>query len=124
MFVLPHFPFHGFLQDSAILRAPFHDLRCVCEILADLRSLGKQHPIELGEFGESEISLFESLPSPSVVGALAPAVETSFHGAASALSIVERSGSGSSAWALGQSSDVSGQGMTQQANKLLANSKT
>jgi hypothetical protein len=28
MFVLLHLPFHGFLQDSAILRAPFVDLRC------------------------------------------------------------------------------------------------
>lgn len=40
--------------------------------------------------------LLESLPSPGVVWALAPAVEAALHCATSALGIIERSGSRSS----------------------------
>jgi hypothetical protein len=89
-------------------------------LFADLRSLSQQHFGELGEYGESEDSLFVLLPSPGVVRALAPAVETSFHGTASAFSVVEWSGSGSSAWALSQGSDASKQEIAQRTNKLLA----
>jgi len=89
-------------------------------LFVDLRSLSQQHFGELGEYGESEDSLFILLSSPSVVWALTPAVEASFHGAASALSVVEWSGSGSSAGALSQGSDASGQEIAQRTNKLLA----
>ena len=89
-------------------------------LFADLRSLSQQHFGELGEYGESEGSLFVLLPSPGVVRALAPAVKTSLHSAAPALSIVEWSRSGSSAWALSQGSDASRQEIAWQVNKLLA----
>ena len=88
------------------LKAPCLDLGCE-RAFADLRPLGEQHLGQLGECGESENVLFVSLPSPSIVWALAPAVEASFHGAASALSVVERPGSRSPAWALSQGSDAS-----------------
>ena len=108
---------------SCRIQAFHKHLSLICAVrafLADLRSLSQQHLGELGEYGESEDSLFVLLPSPGVVRALAPAVKTSFHCAASALSVVEWSWSGSSAGALSQSSDASRQEIAQQTNKLLA----
>ena len=89
-------------------------------LFADLRSLSQQHFAELGECGESEDVLFVLLSSPGVVGALAPAIETSFHSAASALSVIEWSGSRSSAWSLSQGPGASRQETARQTNKLLA----
>lgn len=81
-------------------------MRCE-KACAGLRPLAKQHRGQLGEPGESENVLFESLSSPSIVWALAPAVEASFHCAASAFCVVERSGFGPSAWSFSQESDAS-----------------
>lgn len=92
----------------------------VCELVDDLRSPGEQHLIESREFNESETPSLESFASPSVVGTLTPAIETSFHGTTSTFSIVERSRPGSSSWALSQRSDASKQQTAQQTNKLLA----
>lgn len=74
----------------------------------------------MGESSESERSLLVLLSSPSVVGALAPAVEASFHGAGSALGVVERSGSRSPARSLSQGLGASRQETAQRTNKLLA----
>lgn len=93
----------GFSHSS---RAPYLGLRCE-RAFADLRPLGEQHLGPLGEFGESENVLFVSLPSPSIVWALAPAVEASFHCAASAFRVVKGPGSGPSTWALSQVSGAS-----------------
>ena len=96
-------------------------LRFGCErSFADLRPLSEQHLGQLGECGESENALFVSFPSPSIVWALTPAVEASFHDAASALSAVERPGSRSPAWALSQGSDASRRYIAQRTNKLPA----
>lgn len=73
-------------------------------LFADLRSLSQQHFTELGEWSESERSLLVLLPSPGVVGTLAPAIEASFHGAGSALGVVEWSGSRSPARSFSQGS--------------------
>ncbi len=86
----------------------------------DLRSLSQQHFTELGERSESERSLLVLWSAPGIVGALAPAIEASFHSAASALGIVERSGSRSPVRSFSQGSDASKQMTAQRANKLLA----
>jgi hypothetical protein len=103
---------------------PFLRFTCPCcgvrMLFGDLRSLSQQHFTELGESSESERSLLVLLPSPSVVGALAPAIEASFHSAASALRVIERSGSRSPARSLSQGSGASRQETAQRANKLLA----
>ena len=88
------------------LRAPYLSLRCETAF-ADLRPLSEQHREKLGEIGESENVLFESFPSPSIVRTLAPAVEASFHCAASAFYVVERSGSGPSTGTFSQEPDAS-----------------
>ena len=86
--------------------APHFGLRCQM-VFADLNPLSEQHFRQLGECGESEDVLFEFFSSPSVVWALAPAVEASFHCAASAFCVVEWSGSRPSPWSFSQESDSS-----------------
>jgi hypothetical protein len=86
----------------------------------DLRSLSQQHFTELGERSESERSLLVLWSAPGIVGALAPAIEASFHSAASALGVVEWSGSRSPVRSFSQGSGASKQMTAQRANKLLA----
>jgi len=113
-----------FRSTGSCMSQPFLRFTCPCcavrMLSADLRSLSQQQFTELGESSESERSLFVLLPSPSIVRALAPAIEASFHSTASALGIVEWSGSRSPARSLSQGSSASKQETAQQTNKLLA----
>jgi hypothetical protein len=140
-YLVPAVPADG--QDSVFVSYVYFDVRvvafavpwvlagvshvgstCLCcgvrALFADLSSLSQQHSVELGEFGESENALFILSSSPSVIGTLAPAIETSFHRATPALSIIEWSRSRSPARSLSQNSGSSRQETAQRTNKLLA----
>jgi len=92
MLVFSHLPFQGFLQDSTTWYTLLNLKECRVSTYFKAFDESTNYAVERLRW-KWKCLLFDSLSSPSVVWALSPAVEASFHGATSALGAIERSGS-------------------------------